>query len=151
MAHVSGNAILIDFETSLTSSYASGQLTVRIARSELDSPQNLVLGFESILSDVDGNTIAEDAVFVDASGAAGKAQVGKNVAGFRLREFTMTDIRFVPLAADTGLIVYVMNETGTSHGKEFSLKVHVASVWSKKSGKWLCEFSQETAARQAGK
>ena len=94
-----------------------------------------------------GNTIAEDAVFVDASGPAGKAQVVKNVAGFRLREFAMTDIKFVPLSADTGLIVYVMDEAGASHGKEFSAKVHVASVWSKKSGKWLCEFSQETAAR----
>jgi ketosteroid isomerase-like protein len=72
-----------------------------------------------------GNTIAEDAVFVDASGPAGKAQVVKNV----------------------GLIVYLMDETGTTHGKEFAAKVHVASVWSKRSGKWLCEFSQETAAR----
>jgi ketosteroid isomerase-like protein len=96
-----------------------------------------------------GSTIAEDAVFVDAAGPAGKAQVVKNVAGFRLREFTMTDIKFVPLSADTGLIVYVMDEAGTSHGKDFSAKVHVASVWSKKSGKWLCEFSQETVARVA--
>ena len=96
-----------------------------------------------------GNTIAEEAVFVDASGPAGKAQVVKNVAGFRLREFSMTDIKFVQLSADTGLIVYVMDESGTTHGKEFSAKVHVASVWSKKSGKWLCEFSQETAARVA--
>jgi ketosteroid isomerase-like protein len=98
-----------------------------------------------------GDTIAEDAVFVDASGPAGKAQVVKNVAGFRLREFAMSDIRFVPLSADTGLIVYLLDETGSSHGKEFSAKVHVASVWSKNSGKWLCEFSQETTARQAGR
>src|SRR5580658_3524951 len=94
-----------------------------------------------------GSTIAKDAVFVDASGPAGKAQVVKNVAGFRLREFTMSDIKFVELSKDTGLIVYLMDESGTTHGKEFSAKVHVASVWSKRSGKWLCEFSQETAAR----
>lgn len=95
-----------------------------------------------------GDTIGEDAVFVDAAGPAGKAQVVKNVAGFRLSTFTMSDIRFVALSADTGLIVYVMEETGTTHGKEFSAKVYVASVWSKRSGKWLCEFSQETAARK---
>jgi uncharacterized protein (TIGR02246 family) len=98
-----------------------------------------------------GDTIAEDAVFVDASGPAGKAQVVKNVAGFRLREFTMTDMKFVQLSGDTGLIVYVLGETGTTHGKDFSAKVHVASVWSKKSGKWLCEFSQETTARVPAK
>jgi hypothetical protein len=61
VAHVNGNAIVIDFQTSLTSSYANGVLTVRIARSELDSPNDLMLGFESDLSDADGNTIAEDA------------------------------------------------------------------------------------------
>jgi ketosteroid isomerase-like protein len=96
-----------------------------------------------------GATIAEDAVFVDASGPAGKAQVVKNVAGFRLRDFSMSDIKFMALSADAGLIVYVMDETGTSHGKEFSAKVYVSSVWSKRSGNWLCEFSQETAARAA--
>jgi ketosteroid isomerase-like protein len=98
-----------------------------------------------------GDSMAEDAVFVDTSGLAGKAQVVKNVGGFRLREFTMTDIRFVPLSADTGLVVYTLEESGTTHGKEFSARVHVASVWSKHSGKWLCEFSQETAAKQAVK
>ena len=98
-----------------------------------------------------GASMAEDAVFVDASGPAGKAQVVKNVAGFRLLDFTMADLRFVPLSADTGLLVYTLQESGTTHGKEFSARVHVASVWSKHSGKWLCEFSQETAAKQAVK
>jgi uncharacterized protein (TIGR02246 family) len=98
-----------------------------------------------------GDSMAEDAVFVDASGPAGKAQVVKNVAGFRLRDFTITDVRYVPLSADTGLIVYTLEESGTTHGKEFSARVHVASVWSKHSGKWLCEFSQETTAKAAAK
>jgi len=98
-----------------------------------------------------GDSMAEDAVFVDSSGPAGKAQVVKNVAGFRLRSFTMTDVRFVALSADTGLIVYMLEESGTTHGKEFSARVHVASVWSKHSGKWLCEFSQETTAKAAAK
>jgi len=93
------------------------------------------------------NFLADDAVFLDAAGAAGKAEVMKNTAGFRLREYTMTDVRFVALAADSGLITYRMAETGTSHGKEFAAKVYVSALWLKRDGRWLCVFSQETAAK----
>jgi len=93
------------------------------------------------------NFLADDAVFVDAQGAAGKAEVVKNTAGFRLHEYTMTDVRFVALSADSGLIAYRMAETGTSRGKEFAAKVHVSALWLKRGGRWLCVFSQETAAK----
>jgi ketosteroid isomerase-like protein len=93
------------------------------------------------------NATADDAVFADAAGPATKAEVVRNVAGFRLRDFAMSDIRFVPLSADSGLIVYRMTESGTSHGKDFSAKVVVSSIWAKRSGKWVCLFSQETAAK----
>ncbi|MFI5117760.1 MAG: nuclear transport factor 2 family protein [Terriglobales bacterium] len=93
------------------------------------------------------NFLADDAVFLDAAGAAGKAEVVKNTAGFRLREYTMTDVRFVALAADSGLIAYRMAETGTSHGKEFAAKVYVSALWLKRGDRWVCVFSQETAAK----
>jgi hypothetical protein len=73
--------------------------------------------------------------------------VVKNVAGFRLSDYTMTDVRFVALSADSGLIVYRLAESGTSHGKEFAAKVHVSSLWLRQGGRWLCMFSQETAAK----
>jgi len=95
------------------------------------------------------DSTAEDAVFVDAAGPASKAEVVRNVAGFRLTDYTMSDIRFVPLGKDSGLIVYRLTESGTSHGHEFTAKVIVSSIWTKHGGKWLCEFSQETAARAA--
>ncbi len=93
------------------------------------------------------NFLADDAVLVDAQGAAGKAEVVKNTAGFRLREYSMTDVRFVALSADSGLIAYRMAETETSHGKEFTAKVYVSALWLKRGEKWMCVFSQETAAK----
>jgi ketosteroid isomerase-like protein len=93
------------------------------------------------------NFLADDAVFVDAQGAAGKAEVVKNTTEFRLREFTMTDVKFVPVSADSGLIAYRIAESGTSHGKEFSAKVNVSALWLKRGGRWMCVFSQETAAK----
>jgi hypothetical protein len=56
-------------------------------------------------------------------------------------------VKFIPLSAESGLIVYMLTESGTSHGKDFTARVHVSSLWIKRDGKWLCEFSQETGAR----
>ncbi len=90
---------------------------------------------------------ADGAIFVDVHGAASKAEVVEHTAAFRLNEYTMDDVRFVPVSPDSGLIVYTLSESGTSHGKEFSSRVYVSSLWLKRSGRWLCVFSQETAAR----
>jgi hypothetical protein len=94
------------------------------------------------------NLTADDAVFVDSSGSADKADVMKHTQGFRLRDYTISDIKFVELSKNSGLIAYQIVESGTSHGKDFSAKVNVSSLWVKRRGKWVCEFSQETAARK---
>jgi ketosteroid isomerase-like protein len=94
-----------------------------------------------------GASTADDAVFVDAHGPASKAEVMEHTAAFRLHDYTMDDVRFVEVSADSGLIVYTLTESGSSHGKEFSAKVYVSSLWLKRGGKWVCAFSQETTAR----
>src|SRR5208283_1499806 len=73
--------------------------------------------------DLFGDLTAEDAVFVDSQGPASKAQVLKNVAGFRLTEYSMEDVRFVPISPNSGLISYKITEKGISHGKEFAAQV----------------------------
>jgi len=95
-----------------------------------------------------GNLTADEAVMVDAQGPATKAQVLKNVAGFTLTEYSMEDVRFVPVSASTGLITYKITEKGVSHGKEFAAQAYVSSVWTKRGTKWVCLFSQETAVRR---
>ncbi len=59
--------------------------------------------------------IADDAVFVDAAGQVAEPELVKHVAEFHLREYTMSEIQFVPLSPSSGLIVYRDAETGTSH------------------------------------
>jgi hypothetical protein len=90
---------------------------------------------------------ADDAVFVDAHGPASKAEVVKNTSEFRLDDYTIEDVKFVPLSSKSGLITYKLTESGTSHGKQFKAKVYVSSIWAERKGKWLCLFSQETTAR----
>jgi len=91
--------------------------------------------------------LAEDAVFVDAHGPAGKAEIVKNTAEFRLDDYTMEDVKLVPLSPKSGLLIYKLTETGTSHGKQFTAKVYVSALWAERRGKWLCLYSQETSAR----
>jgi ketosteroid isomerase-like protein len=94
-----------------------------------------------------GASIAEDAVFVDAHGPATKAEIMEHTAEFRLHDYTMSDVRFIPLSSESGMIIYLVTESGTSHGKDFSARAYVSSLWRKRGGKWLCEFSQETGAK----
>jgi hypothetical protein len=93
------------------------------------------------------SSLAEEAVFLDSHGPATRAEVVEHTAAFRIHDFTMSDIRFVPLDKNSGLIVYALTESGESHGHEFSAKVYVSAIWAKRGGKWLCLFSQETAAK----
>jgi ketosteroid isomerase-like protein len=88
--------------------------------------------------------LADDAVFVDAHGAASKAVVVKNVSDFHLQEFTIEDVRLVPLSSKSGILIYTITESGTSHGKTFSAKVHISATWVDRDGKWVCLFGQET-------
>jgi uncharacterized glyoxalase superfamily protein PhnB len=94
-----------------------------------------------------GKLTADDAVFVDTHGPASKAQVLSNVAGFRIMDYSMEDVRFVLISPKSGLISYKITETGVSHGKEFAAQVYVSSVWAKRGSQWVCLFSQETGAK----
>jgi len=91
--------------------------------------------------------IADEAVFVNAQGPGSKAEVVRHVADFKLLEFSMEDIRFVPLSEKSGLIAYKLIQKGSSHGREFTSQVYASALWTKRDGKWLCLFSQETGAR----
>jgi ketosteroid isomerase-like protein len=93
------------------------------------------------------NLLADDAVFVDAHGAATKDEVVENTSEFKLNDYSMEDVRFVPLSAESGLIIYKVTENGTSRGKEFAAKVYVTALWAKRQGSWVCLFSQETRTK----
>jgi hypothetical protein len=91
-----------------------------------------------------GNLTADEAVLVDAHGPASKAEVLKNIAGFTLTEYSMEDMKFVPISPEAGLISYKITEKGVSHGREFMAQAYVSSVWTQRGNHWLCLFSQET-------
>jgi hypothetical protein len=91
--------------------------------------------------------IAEEAVFVEAHGTAGKAEIVKNTANFKLLEYTMEDVKFVPVSAKSGLVAYKLVQKVSAHGQEVTSQVYASALWVERSGKWVCLFSQETAAK----
>ena len=119
------------------------QLQQQIVAKEHEELDSLKTGNMELFSSL----LSNNAIFVDAHGSASKAEVVEHTAGFRLTEYTMDDVRFVPVSADSGLITYKITEKGMSHGKEFSVQVYVSALWAKQQGKWVCLFSQETAAK----
>jgi ketosteroid isomerase-like protein len=92
--------------------------------------------------------IADDAVFVAPQGMAAKSEVVENVRDFKLLDFTMSDVRFVPLSASSGAVAYKLTETASSHGQEFTTEVYASAVWIRRDGQWVSIFSQETPARK---
>ena len=92
-------------------------------------------------------SITDDAIFLDANGIARKPDVLKHLADFQLKDYTIGDMRFVPVSPDNGVISYTLTESGTSHGKPFSSKVYVSSAWVKTGRQFQCVFSQETPAK----
>ena len=91
---------------------------------------------------------ADEAVFLDDHGSATKAEVVQHVGNFKLIDFSMDEIKFVPLSDRAGVVAYKLTEKGSSHGREFNAVVYASAVWTERNGKWLCLFSQETPAKQ---
>jgi hypothetical protein len=122
---------------------SEGSLEQQIVSKEREGLEALKVG------DIErfGNLTADEAVMVDAHGPASKAQVLQNVAGFKLTDYSMEDVRFVPISANAGLISYKIIEKGVSHGREFAAQAYVSSIWSERENKWVCLFSQETAVK----
>lgn len=94
-----------------------------------------------------GELLADDAIFVDDHGPVSKSEIVEHTAEFRLTEYTIDDVKFVPLSTTSGLISYKIRERGNSHSKEFTAQVYVSALWEERGGKMVCVFSQETAAK----
>ena len=116
------------------------QRIISLERQELDSIKS---GNINAFSDL----LADDAVFLNSRGFGDKALVLKNTAAFNLEDYSMDDIKVVPLSDNSGLIAYKLTEKGNAHGNEICGTVYASALWAERSGKWVCLFSQETPAK----
>ena len=93
------------------------------------------------------NLIADEAIFLDPRGHGTKAEVVEHTSDFRLLDYTMENIKFVAAGSNSGVVAYKLTQTGNAHGHEFTSVAYASALWTKRDGKWVCLFSQETPAR----
>jgi ketosteroid isomerase-like protein len=100
-----------------------------------------VAGYEAMITD--------DAVIVGEQGLERKPDLVKRLADFQLKDYTISDVRFVPVSSDNGVVSYTVAESGMDHGKPFTAKVNVSSVWERGAGRggYVCVFEQETPVK----
>jgi len=91
--------------------------------------------------------LADEAVFLNSHGPSPKADVVKHVADFKLLDYSIDDVRFVPVGPKTGLIIYKLTQKGASQGREFASRANISALWTERDGKWLCLFSQESPSK----
>jgi ketosteroid isomerase-like protein len=91
--------------------------------------------------------IADDAVFLNQHGPGTKAQVVEHTSAVRVLDFSMDDVKFVPLSGKSGLVAYKLTEKINNDGMEFTVQVFASAVWAERGGRWVCLFSQETPAK----
>ena len=96
-----------------------------------------------------GAALTDDAVFVDANGILRKPELLKLMGDVKLKDYTMSDVRFVPVSPDNGVVSYTLTESGTRQGQAFSAKVFVSSAWVRNGRQFQCVFRQETVAPAA--
>jgi hypothetical protein len=128
---------------SVTSRAAENSVQEQIVAKERQELDALKTGDKEAFAEL----LADDALFLDPRGTGTKVEVVSHVTDFRLVEYVMEDIKFVPLSENSGLVAYKLTERGNAHGKEFSAKVYASAIWTRRAGKWVCIFSQETPAR----
>src|SRR5262249_18482774 len=59
--------------------------------------------------------LADEAIFLDPRGHGTKAEVVEHTADFRLLDFTMENVKFVAVGANSGIIAYKLTQKGNAH------------------------------------
>lgn len=114
---------------------------IAAARASLDALKSGdVAAYEAMITD--------DAVIVDDNGLERKSDLVKELADLQLKDYTMSDVRFVPVSSDNGVVSYTLTTSGTRRGQPFTSKVNVSSVWERGGMRgYVCVFEQETPAK----
>ncbi len=124
-----------------TASMSDSQMQAQIEAKEREGLRELETGDLTHFREL----MAENGIFVDSHARSTREQVLADVGGFRLTDFSMTQVKFVRVAAETGLISYEFSDEGVAHAHAFATHTWVSSLWTRRGGRWECLFSQSSS------
>ena len=91
--------------------------------------------------------VAVDARMVFESGVLTRAEYLNGLPDRTITEFSLTNFVVLRPNAETAIVLYDANRSGTYKGKAFPpATVREGSVWVSRGGKWVAVLNQETRA-----
>jgi ketosteroid isomerase-like protein len=135
--------VLIGFAANLAESVVPESMEDQIVAKEREELDAMKAGNIAAFA----NLLADDAVFLNSHGPSPKAEVVKHIADFKLLDYAIDDVHYVSVGPKTGLIVYKLTQKAAAGGQEFTSRAHISALWTERDGKWVCLFSQESAAK----
>jgi hypothetical protein len=92
--------------------------------------------------------VAPDAWSADAGGFMKVSDFAAMMPQVKVNEWKISDPKVTWLDANTALVTYTWTGSGTMNGTAFGGPTYCSTVWTKKAGKWLAAYHQETEARK---
>jgi hypothetical protein len=90
--------------------------------------------------------IAPDAWSADANGFMKAAELFAALDQLVIERYQISDEKVMWIDATTALVAYKWTGSGTFSGQPFPSNVFASTVWTKKAGKWVAIFHQESEA-----
>jgi hypothetical protein len=91
--------------------------------------------------------VSEDAMIVDETGVADKAQYMKNFfsSGCTVKSYSLSNFKFVMLAKDTAIMTYKAIQDAVCDGKQLPATQWTSSLYVKRGSKWENVFFQTSS------
>jgi uncharacterized protein DUF4440 len=89
--------------------------------------------------------VGEDARMIFTSGVVSRSEYMRSIADRNITSYSLRNFQVLTPAKGTTIVVYEATMTGVFRGRPVSsFSVREASVWVKRSGRWIAVLNQET-------
>lgn len=91
---------------------------------------------------------AADGVMVDAGGMTTRTAFFQSLPDLTITDYTLSDLKVTMIGKDTALITYKADVKGSFKGQAFPPNTtYTSSIWTKRGGKWVAVYHQETMSQ----
>jgi uncharacterized protein (TIGR02246 family) len=91
---------------------------------------------------------AADGTMADAGGINSRDTFLQTLSDLIISEYSLSDIKVMMIDKDSALITYKADVKGSFKGQAFPPNPnYVSSIWTKRGGKWMAVYHQETMAQ----
>lgn len=91
---------------------------------------------------------AADGMMADSAGFATRSAFFQTLPDLTISQYTLTDFKVMMIDKDSAIITYKADVKGSFKGQAFPPNpAYVSSIWTKRGGKWMAVYHQETMAQ----